>query len=556
MSLDLSGIEAKPRWTAPMLPAAGGEDHLGLASVSSDQILPTLSPTINVLTLHPRYHSFYAFLLDEFWRRDLPRSPRAWTRFFRPRDFAYSVAMHLCDRPEHDIKRGITGSRKTAPLARTLDSFDTQTNYIKESLGGYGLYYRSVLAGLGLLYPGGRRLPYPVDVPTEDGKELAAAFRSAIADTAYYLDYFDQDESSLPRETMLEFARAACLCQLRAGGAPDGEPLRQRFLSEPPEVAGDRRRTFAMMLDLAHQTDGHEIDQDAFRQLVFFGTSTSGATYEPRPALEEMRRKWRFYQAREYYALAITGMWSHLCDWGLHNGGGMRPIELAAVADHVAAACDFDALAAHAGIAAPGIGAESPFADLLEWLVLAAGAEPRTFDLQCGLDSPLSEHRLKHLIYHPGDAVARMAGGIATLGSLFLRFGHSEQRLDAAWTAVSLKGADGRLSVDRFMRSLRTRLAGASPTVGEIARWLVDDYVILQHQLVATGKLPDNTFRFEREGNRLRFHAHNNPVGFSDSRYEALSTTIHELGFCSALTSPDHQLSAAGLHLLEHFDGG
>ena len=29
---------------------------------------------------------------------------------------------------------------------------------------------------------------------------------------------------------------------------------------------------------------------------------------------------------------------------------------------------------------------------------------------------------------------------------------------------------------------------------------------ILQHQLVATGKLPDNTFRFEREGNHLRFH--------------------------------------------------
>src|SRR3954467_5995423 len=103
------------QWTARMLPGSSGEDHLGLASVSSDQILPTLSPTVNVLTLHPRYHSFYAFLLDEFWRRDLPRSPRAWVRFFRPRDFAYSVAMHLCDRSEHDIKRGVTGSRKTAP---------------------------------------------------------------------------------------------------------------------------------------------------------------------------------------------------------------------------------------------------------------------------------------------------------------------------------------------------------------------------------------------------------------------------------------------------------
>ena len=96
------------------------------------------------------------------------------------------------------------------------------------------------------------------------------------------------------------------------------------------------------------------------------------------------------------------------------------------------------------------------------------------------------------------------------------------------------------------MRSLRARLAGGSRPIGEIARWLLDDYVILQHQLVATGKLPDNTFRFEREGNRLRFHRHHNPLGFSDSRFEALSTTIHELGFCTSLTSTDHRLSADG----------
>ena len=57
-----------------MYPPKVGRDHLGLDSVSSDQILPTLSPAINVLTFHPRYHSFYTFLLDEFWRRDRLRS--------------------------------------------------------------------------------------------------------------------------------------------------------------------------------------------------------------------------------------------------------------------------------------------------------------------------------------------------------------------------------------------------------------------------------------------------------------------------------------------------
>ena len=97
--VEMSAIELQPRWTAPMLPAAGGEDHLGLASVSSDQILPTLSPTVNVLTLHPRYHSFYVFLLDEFCRRDRPHTPREWVRFFRPREYIFSVGAHLCDHP-------------------------------------------------------------------------------------------------------------------------------------------------------------------------------------------------------------------------------------------------------------------------------------------------------------------------------------------------------------------------------------------------------------------------------------------------------------------------
>ena len=93
---------AKPQWIAKMYPAKVGRDHLGLGSVSSDQILPTLSPGINVLTIHPRYQSFYTFLLDEFWQRDRPRSRRSWVRFYRPREFIFSVGANLCDHVEHN----------------------------------------------------------------------------------------------------------------------------------------------------------------------------------------------------------------------------------------------------------------------------------------------------------------------------------------------------------------------------------------------------------------------------------------------------------------------
>lgn len=89
-----------------------GRDHLGLGSVSQGQILPLLSPAINVLTDHPRYHSFYTFLLDEFWTRSRPRSRAAWVEFYRPREFIFALGTHLCDRPEHGNMPAAVGSQK------------------------------------------------------------------------------------------------------------------------------------------------------------------------------------------------------------------------------------------------------------------------------------------------------------------------------------------------------------------------------------------------------------------------------------------------------------
>src|SRR5947209_9489200 len=94
-------IIAQPQWIAKMYEPKKGRDHLGLGSVSSDQILPFLSPGINVLTIYPRYHSFYCFLLDEFWRRDRPRNRTSWKQFYRAREFIFSLGVFLCDRPEH-----------------------------------------------------------------------------------------------------------------------------------------------------------------------------------------------------------------------------------------------------------------------------------------------------------------------------------------------------------------------------------------------------------------------------------------------------------------------
>lgn len=557
MSIDTVTIEerTKPQWIQKMYPGKVGRDHLGLGSVSSDQILPTLSPGINVLTIHPRYHSFYTFLLDEFWRRDLPRSRAAWVRFYRPREFIFSVGCYLCDQPEHGDLGTVVGGQKTAPLAaQRLDTYDTTTNYIKSELGGYGLYYGSVIAELGLVYPGGPRLPLPIDVPTEQGKKVAAAFRRAVEHTAYYRHYFDDDRTQVPISVIQEYIRHACLCQLQVADAPDRPLLLDLFLHQGHD-ADARRSTLRLFLDVADQTQSYPIDQDTFRQLLYFQDADNGAHYNPHDEVVAAYRRWRLYQAREYYAFALNALWYHVCDWGLAQQGDVRPVQVSHLWQHLEAALDFDGLAGRLSLPEPGLEYDASLRSLLNWLLRSVGADHRSsFDLSCKLNAPIQEHRLYRLaLENPSSPDVMVAGMVTMLALIFLRFGKSDLRFQPDW-AISRMGADDRLSVDRFLRAMHRRLESGDISIVEITRWLCADYVILQHQLVATSKLPDNTFRFRREGNRLRFYSLRNALGFNDSRFYAISTTLHELGLCGEFSLLDHPLTPDGQRELAERD--
>jgi hypothetical protein len=99
-----------------------------------------------------------------------------------------------------------------------------------------------------------------------------------------------------------------------------------------------------------------------------------------------------------------------------------------------------------------------------------------------------------------------------------------------------------------FDRARRAVTAGA--TVSEFTRSLVLDFVIRQHERVAMSKLPDDTFRFRRDGDRLRFSTLRAETGFNDSRFTAVSTIVAELGLAGGLQAADHALTPAGTSLL------
>ena len=542
----------QPQWIAKMYAGKTGRDHLGLGSVSSDQILPSLSPGINVLTFHPRYHSFYIFLLYEFWQRDIVRNRSNWIAFYRPREFVFSAGAFQCDQESHGEMRNVVGGQKTGSAdIQAKEVFDTSFHYIDSPLGGYGLYYRTVMAEMGLILPGGPGLPAPVDVPTPDfGEKVALAFREAIKDTTYYQKFFKENKAEIPLDIVKEYIREACLCRLKTPEAPDHTLLLELFTEKGKlQDAQARRETFRLFLDLAKQTDGTPLDDDLFRQLIYFQSGDAGLSYMPTASVMSTYIRWRLYQAREYYAYALNALWGYLSAWGIAVRGETQSISLDEFWQHLEKSLDFTAFAQHLGLDVPGLSFNSGARDLLAWVSTVGIAG--TNDLEKGYQkNSLNEHSLYELI---GNQKVWQGVELTAMFTLLLlvaeRFNDPGIRLRPEWE-ISKMGANGRLSVDRFLRELYGSIEGGA-TIGEIIKWIYRTYIITQHQIVSSSKLPDNTFRFRLDGKQLRFYNLPNPLSFMNSRFDAISTTIYELGLCGDLKTREHALSTSGKKLLE-----
>ncbi len=546
---------AGPFWTEKLYRPSGGQDHLGLGSVSSDRILRTLAPGINVLTVHPRYWSFYSFVLEEFWQRRLARTRRSFAGFYRPCESIYAVAVHLCDRPEHEQHgpmRGVVGTDKARPYAaRASAEFDPMYEYIDSDLGGYGLYYGTTMAATGLVIPALPQAGVPFDAPTPAGQRAAATFREAIVGTAYYREYFGQPERSVPAGVVLEYARAACLCQLQTDHAPDRALLRDVFChGGDPDEAALRRATLRFFLDLSVETDGFPVDQDTFRRLIYFRDLGDGQRYVPRAEVMRAARRWRLYQAREYYSLAFNRLWGLLCAWGAdRSAAGAVSIPIAEWWAWLDGALDVGPVGRDFGAGDPGITSSAPLAELARWVAEAASTGAGVDEIW-PQNGPLTEDRLSAWRADPADDPGLAAAMIVLLFLIRERVGRPGQQLQLG-EDVDILAAGGaeRLAMSRFFdRARRAIMAGA--TVGEFARSLVLDFVIRQHERVAMSKLPDDTFRFRRDGDRLRFSTLRAVTGFNDSRFTAVSTIVAELGLSGALQAADHALSPAGTRLL------
>ena len=434
--------------------------------------------------------------------------------------------------------------------------YDAQFNYIKDALGGYGLYYSAAISGMGLSLPATPEAGLPYDAPTPEGRAVASAFRAAVADTVYYRDYFDDDNARVPADVVLEYIRAACLCQLQTDTAPDRPLLQDVFLHAGGTADAEQRRsTMRMFLDLADQTAGHELTQDRFRRLIYYRSTGSGASWTPSEPNVRTARRWRLYQAREYYSYGLNRLWRYLAEWGnaqVQTSGDVLPI--ATWWAHVDDALDFTTLTGTLGVDDhPGLVATSTVAELSSWIG-TIGRVAGSLDDPWDTTAPVTEHTLYRWADSAGTNPAVIPAALSVLAMVAGRVGSRTTELAHGkdWD-ICRDGGVSRLALSRFFNQWRDR---QNLTLAESARWLFGDYVIRQHERVAVAKLAQNgdTFRFRRQGDYVRFYDAYAPARMSNSRFQALATTVYELGFVESLFGPTHALTADGRRLLDHGD--
>jgi len=524
----------------------GGRDHLGLTGIDSFGVLAQLLPELNVVTTHPRYQSFYLFVLDEYWKDEKKiASPTEYAKFFRPHEYVHSLACFMCEQPTHPAEMSnVNGAGLTRGKAmRREPSYRTDVDYMDNPLGGWGYYYRSVAAGLGLILPGGRGLPSPIDRPTLLGRQLAEHFRESVADTSYYISHFDSDEMLL--DDIVQYAQVACLCRTADPRCSDHDLLLDVFLHSG-RAAEARRRSMRLYLNLLADTQGHRVDDETFRQLLYFGESSEGAHWQPDKDLLEWRECWRLWQAREYVSLALSSMWSYLCRWGESNHGITRPIRLEEFRDHLREGIDLEALASQVGISGSGLDSTSSVHDLDLWQA-RYGANPLS------PSSQLAESSLATTIRQGWSKSPNPNANVLAPLLMLLAVSRLPAGLPANLAAEFRRAGQGDgISLDQLASWVESQSLDDTPIFA--AAYDLTERIIRLHLRVALSKLPRNTFRFQREDGGLRFFGHSVEVDFASSRYESLSTHIRELGLASDPLQADHPLTEEGLRFLREGD--
>jgi len=251
---------------------------------------------------------------------------------------------------------------------------------------------------------------------------------------------------------------------------------------------------------------------------------------------------WRVSQLREMFNWSLNGIWQWVHNWGLDHGGDYSPLSRSALLEEVSRI----PTRAIAGLQWNG---ERPIGAMLSALRRAAEVTGRLDDAWMPT-AKVSELKLVNASEVEGDPARQLAAFLALNLLTLVRIADPE--LPAAvgpgvWRHVQ-EGGRLRIGLEYALRQLRRDL-DADMTLNDVARRIVWDQVVVQHERVALSKLPEDTFRWHVENEQIRFIDQPTGFGMNDPRFGSLATITSELGWCTPPSEPGHALSAEGEEL-------
>lgn len=525
-----------PRWIGASLDVKEGRDPLGLQTTTQDRLMPRLLPGILELSRRARYFSFHAYLLDQYRDLRLPADGNSLSTFIKAREWEYGLAVlncpHACGSSPvgaQSLRRVINQQAPPYPRGQSVES----------AFGGYGLYYRSPLAELGIVARTGTLLgdvPITVDVlyDTDRARRLASTFRDAVAASEYATSWMLTTDP-IPLDVLVEYARVACLCQLRErpaerdavhdalfGEDPDlaftapnpvghsvggtAEPEKEDAAVAPGATVTQRRRSVAHYLTLI-AADPRVVDNEgAYREALW-----SPPAYRS-PEHERVAGQWAGLVAKDVWQDALCSIWSEFCRTGLSasltgQARGLTWDQVRSIAREMVGG-------------PPAMANDLATADLVSQ---TAGGDLTLPDMDVPVnDAPLEALRAAT------DKIDSATSGLVVILELHRR---AAMRTDPGWALASAVRSGWQPSLATVLDALSTHLSQA-PTVADTLWWIVHRFVISVHERIAYSKLPENTFRFRWEDGRVRFY--NNGIGrfpLAAIRNEPLSLLTWDLGF-------------------------
>jgi hypothetical protein len=499
-------------WIEPGLREIAGQDPLGLQTITTDRILPGLLPGVLALSVRARYLSIYAFLLRRYQRVGGRADNQGLDDFMRHREFELCVAANLCSRCDAE---SAIGNRVARPLVEQRPSVYERQRSIRTELGGYGLYYRSPMEELGIILRRGQAMvgeaPNPVDVlaKTEHAQALADQYEEAISTTRWYRDWM-HGVDPIPAAVLEELSEAGCLCRLDEH-PHERQVIRDLYLSSPTreraEPSEERRRALALLLDLAVQEPNVLESDGSFRDATIKAFLASPTDSDPGG---QARARWAAVAMRECAQDPLSSIWHSFCEGGLNVQpfDGLTSAQLdELIANHLitSGVTTFDGMTVRCSPDAPSA--------LWRDQLLAATKD-------------LAWEHIRESAAEAGDALT----GLAAFVILCARVPR-ESEVARAWVEVARVDGDHQPGL-LHMAALTKRKLGGDPTVAELMRWVIDNFIISVHESVAMSKLPNSTFRFFWEHGRLRF-VDNGVWRFEVSglRRFALASLSYDLGW-------------------------